>query len=80
MMVEVKNLTQSQCKQVFDRTCLRSIGGQRAYMEAKKEESRLQAVPAEVQPLYKVKGKKVIFTQACEVSARELARILSEIE
>jgi hypothetical protein len=49
-------------------------------MESKKEEARLSSATFEVQPIYKVRGKKVVFTQPCELSSRELARILAEME
>jgi hypothetical protein len=80
LVVETENLTPSQCKQVFDRTALRSIGAQRAYLESKKEENRLTSAIHESEPFYKIRGRKVVFTKACEISSRQLAQILSEIE
>jgi hypothetical protein len=80
LMVDTENLTPAQCKQVFDRTAVRSIGAQRAYMESKKEEFRISSAIQESEPFYKVRGKKVIFTKPCEISSRQLAQILAEIE
>jgi hypothetical protein len=80
LMVDTENLTPAQCKQVFDRTAVRSIGAQRAYMESKKEEYRISSAIQESDPFYKVRGKKVIFTKPCEISSRQLAQILAEIE
>jgi len=80
LMVDTENLTPAQCKQVFDRTAVRSIGAQRAYMESKKEEYRISSAIHESDPFYKVRGKKVIFTKPCEISSRQLAQILAEIE
>jgi hypothetical protein len=80
LMVDTENLTSAQCKQVFDKNALRSIGGQRAYMESKKEEFRISSVIHDSEPFYKVRGKRVIFTKACEITSRQLAQILAEIE
>lgn len=80
LMVQTENLTPSQCKQVFDRTAIRSIGAQRAYLESKKEEARMTSVIHESESFYKVRGRKVIFTKPCEISSRQLAQILAEIE
>jgi hypothetical protein len=80
LMVDTENLTPAQCKQVFDRTAVRSIGAQRAYMESKREEFRVNSAIQESEPFYKVRGKKVIFTKPCEISSRQLAQILAEIE
>ena len=80
LLVNTENLTVQQCKQVFDRTAVRSIGAQRAYMESRKEDYRVSSVIVDEDPIYKVKGKRVIFNKPCEMTARQLAQILAEIE
>jgi hypothetical protein len=80
LMVDTENLTPFQCKQVFDRTAVRSTGAQRAYLESKKEEFRITSAIKESDPFYKIRGKKVIFTKPCEISSKQLVQILSEIK
>jgi hypothetical protein len=72
----VENLTYQQCKQVFGTNHVRTLGAQRAYLE----EQKTKAPVLLVEPLYKIRGKRVIFTQPCEMSARQLAQILAEVE
>jgi hypothetical protein len=75
------NLTPQQCRQVFDGNTVRSVPGQRAYLESRKQDERVKLSAVESIKLpYQVKGKRVVFTKPCEMSARELAQILAQIE
>ena len=80
LKVSVENLTPSQCKQVFDGDQIRTSGAQRAWLEDRKTTVEVRAALSSPDDLYKVIGKKVVFKRACEMSAGQLARIISEIE
>jgi hypothetical protein len=76
LAVSVENLTHQQCKQVFGTNYVRTLGAQRAYLEEQKTKTPVLLV----EPLYKIRGKRVVFTQPCEMTARQLAQILAEVE
>lgn len=78
LCVAVENLTPSQCKQVFDKNHVRSIAAQRAFLEERKGNEMREIVGCD--PIYQVRGRKVIFRRPCEMSAGQLAQIISEIE
>jgi hypothetical protein len=81
LRVAPENLTPQQCRQVFDGNTVRSVPGQRAYIESRKQDERVKLSAVESIKLpYQVKGKRVVFTKPCEMSARELAQILAQIE
>jgi hypothetical protein len=57
------------------------VPGQRAYIESRKQDERVKLSAVESVKLpYQVKGKRVVFTKPCEMSSRELAQILAQIE
>lgn len=78
LRVAVENLTPSQCRQVFDKNHVRSIAAQRAYLEERKSNEAREVV--ECDPIYQVRGRKVIIRRPCEMSAGQLAQIIAEIE
>lgn len=79
LKVAVENLTPQQCKQVFNGH-IRSIGAQRAYLEEKRAEQEVAPAIRQAHELYRVRGKRVIILQPCELTARQLANIIAEIE
>lgn len=79
LKVAVENLTPQQCRQVFNGH-IRSIGAQRAYLEEKRAEQEVAPAIRQAHELYKVRGKRVIILQPCELTARQLANIIAEIE
>lgn len=79
LKVAVENLTPQQCKQVFNGH-IRSIGAQRAYLEEKRAEQEVAPAIRQAHELYRVRGKRVIILQPCELTSRQLANIIAEIE
>jgi predicted HTH domain antitoxin len=49
-------------------------------MENEREARRMVEPIDQVDVVYKIRGKRVIFTRACEMTARQLAMILAEVE
>ena len=80
LKVSVENLTPAQCRQVFDGDQVRSTGAQRAWLEDRRTTQEIREVLSSPSSLYQVRGKKVIFKRPCELSAGQLAQIISEIE
>ena len=80
LKVSVENLTPTQCRQVFDGDQVRSIGAQRAWLEDRRATQEIRDVLSSPGPLYQVRGKRVVFKRPCELSAGQLAQIISEIE
>lgn len=79
LKVAVENLTPQQCRQVFNGH-IRSIGAQRAWLEERKAEQEVAPVIKQAHELYRVRGKRVVIMQPCELTARQLANIIAEIE
>lgn len=80
LMVKPENMTPAQCRQVFAGDQVRSIGAQRAWLEDKRSMKEIADAIINSDALYKVKGRRVVFLRACELSAGQLAQIISEIE
>jgi len=80
LMVKPENMTTAQCKQAFDGDQVRSIGAQRAYLEDKRSIAEIKDVLQSPSALYQVRGKKVIIRRPCELTAGQLAQLISEIE
>jgi len=80
LKVSVENLTHTQCRQVFDGDQVRSIGAQRAWLEDRRATQEIRDVLSSPEALYQVRGRKVVFKRPCELSAGQLAQIISEIE
>lgn len=80
LKVSVENLTPTQCRQVFDGDQVRSIGAQRAWLEDRRATQEIRDVLSSPGALYQVRGKRVVFKRPCELSAGQLAQIISEIE
>ena len=80
LKVSVENLTPTQCRQVFDGDQVRSIGAQRAWLEDRRATQEIRDVLSSPGALYQVRGRRVVFKRPCELSAGQLAQIISEIE
>lgn len=80
LQVAVENLTTSQCKQVFAKDAVRSLPAQRAYLESQKTQNEINGRICNDAAVWKVSGRKVAFLKPCQLSARELAQIIAEIE
>lgn len=77
--IEARNLTPLQCRQVFDSSQIRTIAHQRAWLESEKSKSKLNESSIQVSP-YTIRGKRVVFKNDCELTAKEVALILAEME
>lgn len=73
--VRSRDLTKDQCKQVFSKDGVRSLGAQRAFIE-----DRRKKIPCSTAtPSWQIKSGKVIFNSACELTRQELAVILAQM-
>lgn len=78
LLIEVQNLTGDQARQVFANGQVRSIGAQRAFVESKNLKTFNPS--AESDTPYKIVGKRVTMRRDTTFTARDLARILAEME
>lgn len=78
LRVTADNLTRQQCQQVFDNMSLRSVSAQRAWIESEKTSQDLKRAP-KAHGLYQVRGNKVLIPGACQLTQKDLVRMLSEI-
>jgi hypothetical protein len=76
LLVDVKNLTQSQSRQIFAKGRIRSEGEQKAWMV--EQESKSRAITHTPQA-WTIKGGRVIFNKGATLSAGELATIITQI-
>lgn len=75
LSVRSRDLTKDQCKQVFSKDGVRSLGAQRAFIE-----DRRKKIPCSAStPSWQIKSGKVIFNSACELTRQELAVILAQM-
>ena len=80
LKVAIGNLTPLQCKQVFAKDAIRSLPAQRAYIESQKTDNEIKNRVFNDEAIWKVSGRKVVFFKPCQMTARELAQIIAEIE
>jgi hypothetical protein len=80
LKVAIANLTPLQCKQVFAKDAIRSLPAQRAYIESQKTDNEIKNRVLNDEAIWKVTGRKVVFFKPCQMTARELAQIIAEIE
>jgi hypothetical protein len=78
LQVDVRNLTSDQARQVFDKSGVRSLAAQRAWLESQRRNRII--VESDEESKYVISGKRIILKKDTSFTARELARILSEIE
>jgi hypothetical protein len=79
-LIPLEELTPEQVRQVFGDGGVRTLAQQRTWMENEREARRTVEPIDQVDVVYKIRGKRVIFTRACEMTARQLAMILAEVE
>lgn len=76
--VYVRDLTADQAKQVFDTNCIRSEQAQRAFIES--ERMKAAAPDFVMESPFKITGKKITFRKDATLTAKDLAKILAEME
>lgn len=75
LVVKARDLTKDQCKQVFSKDGVRSLGAQRAFIEDRRKKIPCSAAS----PAWQIKSGRVIFNTACELTRQELAVILAQL-
>lgn len=78
LRMDVMNLTRDQAAQVFTADGVRSVAAQRAFIE---DRAMKQAAPLAAAELpYRVNGRKLVITNPCTLTSKDLARVLAEME
>jgi hypothetical protein len=77
LLVDAKNMTREQVKQVFAKGRIRTEGEQKAFL-AQQESSAIKNT-VQGKPAWTVKGGRVIFEAGTTLTAGELATILAQI-
>lgn len=75
LSVNVFNLTSDQANQIFDGDSIRTPSAQRAWLEDRSARSIILTDEP-----YRVTGRKLIVMQPCQLSSKQLARILADME
>lgn len=82
--VPAKNLTPEQCKQVFSGGKIRDAGEQRAWLIGETKKAKLKILTDQVgshsQPYDLTKKGSVIFTRPCELTRKEVLRLLEDMD
>jgi hypothetical protein len=78
LLVDVKNLTKLQARQVFTNGRMRSEGEQKAFLIEQASKERRATKTTEI-PAWTVKNGRVIFQKGATLTAGELATIITQI-
>jgi hypothetical protein len=78
LLVDVKNLTRDQARQVFAKGRIRSDGEQKAYLVEQQSLARRTAKTSEI-PAWRIVKGRVVFEKGATLSAGELATIITQI-
>lgn len=78
LQIDVRNLTADQAKQAIDGDCVRSQAAQRAWIESNNVKRFNPS--ADIDLPWKIVGKRLVIKKDVTLTARELARILSDME
>lgn len=82
LRVEVAHVTPEQARQVFAHDHVRTLAEQRAWLESERKRSVETAMreKAEIQEsAFVIRGGRVTFNKGCEMTAREIAELLSRM-
>lgn len=77
LKIDVRNLTPAQSVQVMADDHIRSEAEQRAFLE---DRAAVNAVPKGHNPPYRVTGNRLVIIEPCQLSRKELATLLAEME
>ncbi len=77
LQADLHNLTPDQAAQVFAPDHVRTAAEQRAWIEDKRAKD---AAPQVVSLPYRVVGKRLVVMEACQLTSKELAMILAELQ
>jgi hypothetical protein len=78
VMVAIEDMTQSQTRQVFNDSSIRSLAGQRAWIESQRTRRDSERVIETPMP-YTVRGRSVTFVKGAKLDAREVAALLAAL-
>ena len=78
LLVDVKNLTKLQARQVFANGRMRSEGEQKAFLIEQTSKERRATKTTEI-PAWRVRNGRVIFEKGATLTAGELATIITQI-
>ena len=78
LLVDVKNLTRDQAKQVFAKGRMRSEGEQKAFLIESRTKHRNASRQSEI-PAWRIVKGRVVFEKGATLSAGELATIITQI-
>lgn len=79
LLINYKDMTQDQIRQVFRNDRVATEGEQRAWIADKQGKAKLEAIkgpPA----LWMVRGRKIIVTRACELTEKDLESMKSQLK
>lgn len=79
LQVSARDLTKEQCKQVFAKGSIRTLGEQRLWMQ-QRQQQEAQLAAKTITPPYIIRNHKVVFTAGAEFNRRDLAILLSQLE
>ena len=77
LKISTKNLTPSQCRQVFALNSVRDIAGQRAWIESNKVKTATKTTVEEMP--YHIERDQVYFSKGCSMKAGQLVNILAQL-
>lgn len=76
--ISVQNLTQLQCRQVFDKKRIRTLPAQRAWMESERTKSASYPIH-EIKYPYTIRSGRIFIPSACQLTKADLKRMLSDL-
>jgi hypothetical protein len=79
LTVKPENLTNDQARQVFNGNSIRTLPAQRSFIESNREKERA-ALVEDCQATYRISGNKAVILSPCTLTAKDLVRILNEIQ
>jgi len=81
LLVQLENLTPSQCAQVFGRNHVRTEAEQKAYLESRMAKALVRRVSVADEGLgYAVQGARVTFQRGCALTKDDLIQILGRMK
>ena len=75
--ISTKNLTSSQCRQVFSPNSVRDLAGQKAWVESNNAKNVTREVVSEMP--YHIDRNQVFFDKGCSMKASQLINILAQL-
>ena len=77
LKVDARNMTKDQVRMVFHKASIRSLAGQRAWLESKSADQAAKAVKDDSQ--YRIVSGQLVILGPCKFTRVELARLMVEL-